>query len=200
MVKNRSETRPCISLAGRARNCICNPRHRTRAFSNRKGHWKKQVASSFFNKDLWLLKKSQLISLCVFFRCVRNLISLPDWKPRNFDGVVWDFASIPYFWHSTPDFASFSTWFSTRNPPNCATVKKGEKKVLYCFYICVSPVCNLPKNCTDMITEFWEKTLINVSRLFLTSENYFNWLTWFLVLLRTERQESRQSIEIIFRA
>ena len=47
---------------------------------------------------------------------------------------------------------------------------------------------------------FWEKTSIDVSWLFLASENHFNWLTWFLVLLHTERQESRQSIEIIFTA
>ena len=59
---------------------------------------------------------------------------------------------------------------------------------------------NLPKKRTGTITEFWEKTLIDVSRLFLASENYFDWLTWFLVLLRTERQESRQSIEMIFTA
>ena len=59
---------------------------------------------------------------------------------------------------------------------------------------------NLPNKHTGTITEFWEKTLIDVSRLFLASENYFNWLHWFLVLLRTERQESSQSIEMIFTA
>ena len=50
---------------------------------------------------------------------------------------------------------------------------------------------------TGTINEFWIKTLLDVLWLFLTSENYFNWLTWCLVLLRTGRQESRQSIEII---
>ena len=32
------------------------------------------------------------------------------------------------------------------------------------------------------ITEFWEKTLTKVLWLFLISENYFDWLTWFLAL------------------
>ena len=65
--------------------------------------------------------------------------------------------------------------------------------VLFCnlpFYY-----SNLPNKRTSTLTEFWEKTLIDVSQLFLASENYFDWLTWFLVLLRTEHQESRQSIE-----
>ena len=59
---------------------------------------------------------------------------------------------------------------------------------------------NLPNKRIGIFTAFREKTLIDVLWLFLASKNYFNWLTWFLVLLRTERQESRKSIEIIFTA
>ena len=68
------------------------------------------------------------------------------------------------------------------------------------LYISSTTLIYLPNKHTGTLTEFWEKTLINVLRLFLASKNYFNWLTWFLLLLHTERQESRQSIEIIFTA
>ena len=73
--------------------------------------------------------------------------------------------------------------------PKVSSSRAGNRKSIY---------SNLPNKCTDSITEFWEKTLFDVSRLFLVSENYFNWLTRFLVLLHTEGQESSQSIEIIF--
>ena len=48
------------------------------------------------------------------------------------------------------------------------------------------------------IIEFWKITLNKVLWLFLISENDSNLLTEYLVLLRTEGQESSQSIEIIF--
>ena len=35
---------------------------------------------------------------------------------------------------------------------------------------------------TGTITEFWEKTLIDVLWLFFSRKNYFNWLPWFLAL------------------
>ena len=63
-----------------------------------------------------------------------------------------------------------------------------------CHLIFTPCYSNLPNKHTGTIT----KTLVDVLWIFLSSENYFNWLTWFLVLLRTEGQESSQSIEILF--
>ena len=41
------------------------------------------------------------------------------------------------------------------------------------------------KHTAVWLPNFEKKTLIDVLRLFLASENYFDWLTWLLVLLHT---------------
>ena len=63
----------------------------------------------------------------------------------------------------------------------------------------IIPLSNLPNNCADLITEVWEKTLIDVLWIFLVSENYIAWLTWFLVFTSYRGyQELSQSSKIIF--
>ena len=57
---------------------------------------------------------------------------------------------------------------------------------------------NVPNKRTGKNTVFWEKTLIDVLWLFLTSENYLDWLTWLLALCMKQNQDSSQSMEIIF--
>ena len=75
--------------------------------------------------------------------------------------------------------------------------------VLYSFWLSLPNVVdyssNLPNKYTDLITEVWEKTLIDVLWIFLVSENYIAWLTWFLVFTSYRGyQELSQSSKIIF--
>ena len=50
------------------------------------------------------------------------------------------------------------------------------------------------------LPKFEKKTLTKVLWLFLISKNDFDWLVGYLILLRTEGQESSQSMKIILPA
>ena len=69
-----------------------------------------------------------------------------------------------YFWHR-------STFVVTSLPQQ---TNRGEVHTLEFTRDQVATVSDLPNKCTGMITEFGEKTLMDVSRLFLASDNYFH--------------------------